>query len=108
LVNGILPCGFVYLALAGAATTQSSLQGALYMALFGLGTLPMMLFISLSGSIISLSARRWINRLSPYVGIAMAVLLIHRGVKMHREPESCCKAKKPAAAWLKGSSSAHR
>lgn len=103
LTNGILPCGFVYLALAGAATTQNSLQGALYMALFGLGTLPMMLFISLSGSIIGLSARRWINRLGPYVAIAMAVILIHRGVKMHREPDSCCESGKPAAAWLKKS-----
>lgn len=97
-VNGVLPCGFVYLALAGAATTHSSIQGAAYMALFGLGTVPMMLFISLSGSIISLSARRWINRLSPYVAIAMAIFLIHRGVKMHREPESCCQREQPSAS----------
>lgn len=104
-INGILPCGFVYLALAGAATAQSSLQGALYMVLFGFGTLPMMLFISLSGSIISLSARLWINRLSPYVGIAMAVLLIHRGVKMHREPDSCCEPNKPTATRMKSTDS---
>ena len=40
MANGILPCGFVYLAMAGAATTQDFMNGALYMFLFGLGTFP--------------------------------------------------------------------
>lgn len=43
MLNGILPCGMVYLALAGALTMESSLQGAGFMFSFGLGTLPAML-----------------------------------------------------------------
>jgi hypothetical protein len=43
MLNGILPCGMVYLALAGALTMESSLLGAGFMLSFGLGTLPAML-----------------------------------------------------------------
>ncbi|MDT7524912.1 sulfite exporter TauE/SafE family protein [Pseudidiomarina sp. GXY010] len=39
---GWLPCGLVYSALSWAALSGSASQGALYMALFGLGTLPAM------------------------------------------------------------------
>jgi len=37
---GWLPCGLVYAALAGAAASGSGTRGALWMACFGLGTLP--------------------------------------------------------------------
>lgn len=97
IVNGILPCGFVYLALAGAATMKGPLHGAMYMMFFGLGTLPMMLFISLSGSIIGISARKWINQLSPYIAIAMAVFLINRGIRMRQDEHSCCSPKHKSA-----------
>lgn len=40
---GWLPCGLVYSALSWAAVSGSASSGALYMALFGLGTLPAML-----------------------------------------------------------------
>jgi sulfite exporter TauE/SafE len=43
LLNGLLPCGFVYVGLIGSVATQHALEGALFMALFGLGTFPMML-----------------------------------------------------------------
>ncbi len=91
LLNGILPCGFVYLALAGAATTQSPLEGATYMFLFGLGTVPIMLTIALSGSFISLKARNFINKLSPVIAIALAIFLIHRGTMMKESDHACCK-----------------
>lgn len=39
---GWLPCGLVYSALSWAAVSGSAVNGALYMALFGLGTLPAM------------------------------------------------------------------
>ena len=93
LVNGILPCGFVYLALAGATTTQSPYQGAAYMALFGLGTVPLMLIIALSGSFISIKARNFINKMSPVIAIALAVFLIQRGNMMKQSEHACCKPK---------------
>ena len=49
ILNGLLPCGLVYVALAGAVARGTLLAGLFYMAWFGLGTLPTMLGISLSG-----------------------------------------------------------
>jgi uncharacterized protein len=93
MTNGLLPCGFVYLALAAASSTGRITDSMLYMALFGVGTLPMMLFLSLSGILMKPSLRLTIERLSPYVAIAVAILLIHRGVQMHQTPNSCCEKK---------------
>jgi len=91
LVNGILPCGFVYLAMAGAATTKSPMEGATYMFLFGLGTVPMMLTLALSGSFISIKARNVVNKITPVIAIALAIFLIHRGSILKEEEQSCCK-----------------
>lgn len=42
LLNGFLPCGLVYVALFGAIAMQNVTLGISYMALYGLGTIPMM------------------------------------------------------------------
>lgn len=90
VLNGFLPCGFVYLALAGAASSHGVLEGMSYMALFGLGTIPMMLILSLSGSFISLKARNWVQKISPVVAIVLALFLIQRGVMLKENPDACC------------------
>lgn len=46
LLNGLLPCGFVYLGLAGAMNSGCWECGGKYMLLFGLGTLPALLGFS--------------------------------------------------------------
>lgn len=40
MLNGFIPCGVVYAALAGASVTASPVYGGLYMLVFGLGTWP--------------------------------------------------------------------
>ncbi|QNN44263.1 sulfite exporter TauE/SafE family protein [Pedobacter roseus] len=50
MLNGIIPCAMVYLALATALNTGSVQSGGIFMFLFGLGTTPLMLMISLGGS----------------------------------------------------------
>jgi sulfite exporter TauE/SafE len=57
LLNGLLPCGFVYLGIFGALNTGGVLSGMLYMALFGLGTLPLMFAVSLMSSLVSIRVR---------------------------------------------------
>jgi len=47
---GWLPCGLVYVALSWAAVSADPGQGGLLMAAFGLGTLPAMLGMSLTGN----------------------------------------------------------
>jgi hypothetical protein len=82
LLNGLLPCGLVYIAIAGATETASSFRSSLFMAAFGLGTLPLMWTLSFFGSFISIKIRTGIKRLYPVFMIAVAVLLILRGLNL--------------------------
>lgn len=82
LLNGLLPCGLVYVALAGAVVTGSALQGMAYMALFGLGTLPMMLAVSLASQWVSAARRAWLTRFTPVFTLLVAFLLIIRGLNL--------------------------
>ena len=49
LLLGLLPCGFLYAALAAAAATGSALGGASAMASFGFGTVPALVAVALTG-----------------------------------------------------------
>ncbi len=82
LVNGFLPCGFVYFALIGASVTQHAWHGALYMALFGAGTLPLMYIISMAGHFVATSVRNKFNRIIPYLAMLLGVLFIIRGLNL--------------------------
>jgi sulfite exporter TauE/SafE len=82
LLNGLLPCGLVYMAIAGAIGTGNVTQGSLYMILFGLGTIPMMLAISMAGNIMSQAIRTKINKLIPVLVIVVGLLFILRGLSL--------------------------
>ncbi len=82
IFNGLLPCGLVYLAVAGAIGTADFLKSILYMALFGLGTFPLLLVISLLGNIVSLTVRKKINRIVPAVVVLIGILFILRGLSL--------------------------
>ena len=81
LLNGLLPCGLVSLAIAGAIGTANIYYGVLFMILFGLGTIPMMLLISILGNI-SVSIRNRVNRLVPYVVTVVGIIFILRGLSL--------------------------
>jgi hypothetical protein len=82
MLNGLLPCGLVYVALAGAVSCGSLLAGVIYMAAFGLGTLPTMLGISLSGKLFPISFRLKLRRVIPVGVYLLAGLLILRGLAL--------------------------
>ncbi len=82
LLNGILPCGLVYVAVAGAINTGDVVSAMMYMALFGAGTIPVMLAVSMAGTMISLKLRVFIHKLSPYVIVLLGVLFILRGLSL--------------------------
>ena len=83
MLNGLLPCGMIYAALIGAMAAGDSVNGALFMMSFGLGTVPLMLIISFAGHFISDKWRFWLNKLNPVVAFAVGALLILRGVHVH-------------------------
>lgn len=80
VLNGLLPCGLVYLALAGALSAPGVAGAAAYMALFGLGTLPLMLGLALSGRLVPLAWRWRLRRAVPYAATMLALLFIVRGL----------------------------
>jgi len=82
LLNGFLPCGLVYMALAGAIATAGVASGALFMLIFGLGTLPMLLLLSLVGNVVTGSVKSLINKIVPYVIIIIGILFILRGMNL--------------------------
>lgn len=82
LLNGLLPCGLVYMAIAGAIGTEKVLMGSAFMAVFGLGTIPMMLFIALAGNLLSSAVRTRINSLIPILVIIVGLLFILRGLNL--------------------------
>ncbi|MFP4228554.1 MAG: sulfite exporter TauE/SafE family protein [Salinivenus sp.] len=80
LLNGLLPCGFVYAALATAVTADGVAQSTVFMAGFGLGTGPAMLGVSLLGRVASTKLRTRLQNLVP-IGLALVgLLLILRGL----------------------------
>ena len=82
ILNGLLPCGLVYLGVAGAIATGSAINGALFMAVFGIGTFPAMISLTVIRDYISLRVRERIRRTIPiFVGI-MGILLILRGMNL--------------------------
>lgn len=80
--NGLLPCGMVYIAIAGALMHSGQGQSMLFMMVFGLGTLPAMLALGFFGLQIRLSMRNRVKRMMPFFVVAIAVLLILRGMNL--------------------------
>lgn len=71
---GWLPCGLVYTMLLGASAQGGAVSGALYMAAFGLGTLPAVLATGLLAGRVSQWRRdpRW----RPWAGLTLVALAL--------------------------------
>lgn len=82
VVNGLLPCGLVYMAVAAALTTGTALNGVLFMAGFGLGTVPVMLTIALLGKQLQGGMRRRLAGFLPMISVVIAVLILLRGLNL--------------------------
>jgi len=82
ILNGFLPCGMVYMALTASLASGGILQGALYMALFGLGTLPFMFTVVLVGNLMNQAFRLKILKAVPVIMIILGGLFILRGLEL--------------------------
>ncbi|MFO7825638.1 MAG: sulfite exporter TauE/SafE family protein [Cyclobacterium sp.] len=80
LLNGLLPCGMVYMALLASLAMQGPVSGMVYMLFFGLGTIPVMILLMLSKNIFPLGFRLKMNRLLPYFAMFIGVLFVIRGM----------------------------
>lgn len=82
ILNGFLPCGMVYMALTASLAAGGIWQSALFMGLFGLGTLPFMFAVVLVGNLMSQSFRTKILKLVPVLMIILGGLFILRGLQL--------------------------
>ncbi|MCM5664210.1 sulfite exporter TauE/SafE family protein [Galbibacter mesophilus] len=80
LLNGLLPCGLVYMALFTAIALGNPHQSSLYMVFFGLGTIPLMTTAVYLGNFLSISARRKITKAIPVFVVLIGLLFIVRGL----------------------------
>ncbi|MEZ4909745.1 MAG: sulfite exporter TauE/SafE family protein [Saprospiraceae bacterium] len=80
VINGLLPCGLVYVALM-AAITLSNIWGTVgFMVFFGLGTFPAMFLVILLPTMIQGKVRMSLQRLYPILMGLTGFYLIYRGV----------------------------
>lgn len=82
LLNGLLPCGLVYMGLFASVSMGSIEGGALYMFIFGLGTFPMMLGAAFLGTRAKRMKKDWTKRLIPKMIVVVSLLLILRGLNL--------------------------
>jgi len=82
LLNGFLPCGLVYMALAGALATADLKLSILFMIMFGLGTIPMLFAISIIGNLATNKMRKIINKLIPVIVVLIGIIFILRGLSL--------------------------
>ncbi len=78
--NGFLPCGLVYMAVFGSIALGDIFFGALFMLIFGLGTIPMMTGAIFLGNFLKASIRNKIQKAIPIFVIIIGLLFILRGL----------------------------
>jgi sulfite exporter TauE/SafE len=80
MANGLLPCGMVYLAIAGALSLSRIWESVVFMIVFGAGTLPALLLISSSSRLAGARTRAFMRSVLPGLVALMGALLILRGL----------------------------
>jgi len=80
VLNGILPCGLLYAALAAAAGLGGVRDALTFIAAFGVGTLPMFVALVVSARVILPRAPHWLRQAAPVALALVGLLLIERGL----------------------------
>jgi hypothetical protein len=78
-INGLMPCGLLYAALAAAAGVGQLSSALLFIAAFGLGSLPAFSVLILSAHFLTPRLPGGLRQATPVVLALLGVLLIMRG-----------------------------
>lgn len=89
LLNGLLPCGFVYAFLFSAASFASVFKGALVMLIFGIATIvPLLLFGILANTILYKPfLRKLAMNLAAISIVIFGALMVEKGVRFLQNPQ---------------------
>ncbi|EKN0010951.1 sulfite exporter TauE/SafE family protein, partial [Campylobacter coli] len=79
--NGFVPCGLVYFFLANAMSRQNVTESILVMLVFGLSTLPAMLFFVKISQYLGVFLKKVFNYLSYFIIVAYGIGLAYMGFK---------------------------
>ena len=82
VLNGLLPCGLVYLALASGLALMDLAQATLLMAGFALGTFPFMLGIGWGSSLLKKRLQGSLRFVVPAFAIVVGLMLVVRGLAL--------------------------
>jgi len=95
MLNGLLPCGFVYFFAVTAASTMSPFWGAVVMFIFGLSTLPALFSLGFFTAV--MQKGRWRNIMITVASVAVILYgfsMIYDGYKFYKHPQRsllhCC------------------
>lgn len=103
-LNGLLPCGLVYMALSATMSLGSPIAAAGFIYAFGLGTLPLLVSVTLLKNKINLRMAH-VRKLVPVVIFSFGCLFLLRGLDLgipylspkiqmvNHEIHSCCHKK---------------
>ncbi|MEZ4904914.1 MAG: sulfite exporter TauE/SafE family protein [Spirosomataceae bacterium] len=82
ILNGLLPCGLVYMALISSVAMGNAGHGGVFMLVFGLGTLPAMSVVAFAKNLFPISLRHRVRRFMPAFVALVAIVLIVRGLEV--------------------------
>ncbi len=83
VLNGFIPCGFVYFFLAAAVATSSIIDGAIVMFIFGIATIPTLFSIGfVTGFLKSIKVRSIITKISAILIIMFGLFTMFKGVML--------------------------
>ncbi len=82
LLNGLLPCGPLYMAFIISTGTGNAIGATIFMLMFGLGTIPLLFSITVLGNFISIPVRNRIKNLFPVLIVMIGLLFILRGLNL--------------------------
>lgn len=81
-MNGFLPCGPLYSAIIISLAAGDLSSSLLFMLMFGLGTIPMLLAITLAGNFLGNRLKKRLSKLLPLLIIFMGILFVLRGLNL--------------------------
>ena len=81
-LNGLLPCGLVYMALSASATADTALESMVLMYAFGVGTLPVLITLTALKNKASFLRMRQVKKLVPAVMLVFGCIFVLRGMNL--------------------------
>jgi sulfite exporter TauE/SafE len=81
LVNGMMPCSLTLAMAVEATTAGSPVDGGLLMLVFGAGTLPSMLLISIAFGRLGAKVRGWMLQAAAVIVIVMGLMTLWQGIR---------------------------